>query len=97
VLISALQTWVPRMERPRGAHSRAGWRQLGREVQQVSGLRPMLCASECYGTGDGSRSSAYSVSVIATLNDPLTVFVAHNFPHVMAPHDDGTDRGAARV
>src|SRR6266480_7734077 len=43
----------------------------------------------CEGAGPGP----YGAPLIATLNDPLTVFVAHNFPDVMAPHHDGTDRG----
>jgi hypothetical protein len=46
---------------------------------------------------DGPGPGPHGASVIATLNDPLTVFVAHNFTHVMAPHHDDTDRRTARV
>ena len=56
-----------------------------------------LGAPECDRARDGSGPAPHGVPVIATLNDPLTVFVAHNFPHMMAPHHDDTDRGAARV
>jgi len=56
-----------------------------------------LGAPECDRACDGSGPAPHGVPVIATLNDPLTVFVAHNFPHMMAPHHDDTDRGAARV
>jgi len=54
-------------------------------------------APECDCARDGSGPAPHGAPVIATLNDPLTVFVAHNFPHVMAPHHDDTDRRTARV
>jgi len=56
-----------------------------------------LGAPECDCARDGSGPGPYGAPVIATLNDPLTVFVGHNFPHVMAPHHDDTDRRTARV
>jgi hypothetical protein len=37
------------------------------------------------------------VAIVAALNDPLAVFLADNFPDVMAPHHDGADLGTARV
>jgi hypothetical protein len=37
------------------------------------------------------------VAIVAALNDPLTVFLADNFPDVMAPHHDGADLGTAGV
>jgi hypothetical protein len=37
------------------------------------------------------------VAIVAALNDPLTVFLADNFPDVMAPHHDGANLGTARV
>ena len=35
--------------------------------------------------------------VIAALDDPLPVFVAYNFSHMMRPHHDSANRRAARV
>jgi hypothetical protein len=37
------------------------------------------------------------VAIVTALNDPLTVFMADNFPDVVAPHHDGADLGTARV
>jgi hypothetical protein len=37
------------------------------------------------------------VAVVAALNDPLTVFLADNFPDVMAPYHDSADLGTAGV
>jgi hypothetical protein len=54
-------------------------------------------APECDGACDGSGPGPYGVAVVAALNDPLTVFLADNFPDVMAPHHDGADLGTARV
>ncbi len=69
-----------------------------------SGFRPKRCeprsgsgAPECDCARDGSGPGPHGAPVIATPNDPLTVFVADNSPHVMAPHHDDTDRRTARV
>ena len=58
---------------------------------------PVSGAPECDGACDGSGPGPYGVAVVAALNDPLTVFLADNFPDVMAPHHDGADLGTARV
>ena len=58
---------------------------------------PISGAPECDGACDGSGPGPYGVAVVAALNDPLTVFLADNFPDVMAPHHDGADLGTARV
>ena len=48
-------------------------------------------APECDGACDGSGPGPYGVAVVAALNDPLTVFLADNFPDVMPPDDDRAD------
>ena len=65
----------------------------------VSGLgkREGSGAPECDGACDGSGPGPYGVAVVTALNDPLTVFMADNFPDVMAPHHDGADLGTAGV
>ena len=59
--------------------------------------RAGLGAPECDGACDGSRPGPYGVAIVTALNDPLTVFLADNFPDVMAPHHDGADLGTAHV
>jgi hypothetical protein len=59
--------------------------------------RAGLGAPECDGACDGSRPGPYGVAIVTALNDPLTVFLADNFPDVVAPHHDGADLGTARV
>ena len=54
-------------------------------------------APECDGACDGSGPGPYGVAVVTALNDPLTIFMADNFPDVMAPHHDGADLGTAGV
>jgi hypothetical protein len=56
-----------------------------------------LGAPECDCACDRSRPGPYGVTVVAALNDPLTVFLADNFPYVMAPHHDSADFRTARV
>jgi hypothetical protein len=65
----------------------------------ISGLdkREGSGAPECDGASDGSGPGPYGVAVVTALNDPLTVFMADNFPDVMAPHHDGADLGTAGV
>jgi hypothetical protein len=65
----------------------------------ISGLdkREGSGAPECDGACDGSGPGPYSVAVVTALNDPLAVFMADNFPDVMAPHHDGADLGTAGV
>jgi hypothetical protein len=58
---------------------------------------PVSGAPECDSACDGSGPGPYGVAVVAALNDPLTVFLADNFPDVMAPHHDGANLGTARV
>jgi hypothetical protein len=70
-----------------------------RPRKPVSGLgkREGSGAPECDGAYDGSGPGPYGVAVVTALNDPLTVFMADNFPDVMAPHHDGADLGTAGV
>ena len=58
---------------------------------------PVSGAPECDGACDGSGPGPYGVAIVAALNDPLAVFLADNFPDVMAPHHDGADLGTAGV
>jgi hypothetical protein len=43
---------------------------------------------ECDGTGQRAWTCPDRVSVIAALDNPLTVFVANNLAHVVTPDDD---------
>ena len=73
---------------------------LASETGRDATPRPSLSGSgapECDGACDGSGPGPYGVAVVAALNDPLTVFLADNFPDVMAPHHDGANLGTARV
>jgi hypothetical protein len=56
-----------------------------------------LGATERYGPSDRSGPGAYGVTVIATLDDPLTFFVANDLSDVMRPDHDRTNGGAAGV
>ena len=58
---------------------------------------PSLGTPECNCACNGSGPGPYGAAVVAALNDPLTVFMADNFPDVMAPHHDRADRGTAGV
>jgi len=73
---------------------------LAPEIGHDTNPRPSFSGSgapECDGACDGSGPGPYGVAVVAALNDPLTVFLADNFPDVMAPHHDGANLGTARV
>lgn len=56
-----------------------------------------LSATECDRAGNRSGPGSHGVPVIAALDDPLPVFVAYNFSHMMGPHHDGANGGPARV
>jgi hypothetical protein len=50
-----------------------------------------LCPSKRDGVGKRPRSGSHRMSVVAALNDPLTVFLTDDFPNVMSPNDDRAD------
>jgi hypothetical protein len=60
-------------------------------------LERCICVPECDGTGKRSRARPNSMAVIAALHDPLAIFLADNFSHVMTPDNDRPDGWTARV
>ena len=71
--------------------------QAKRPPEDGLGKREGSGAPECDGACDGSGPGPHGVAVVTALNDPLAVFMADNFPDVMAPHHDGADLGTAGV
>jgi hypothetical protein len=57
------------------------------QAQRTKGL----CPSKRDGVGNRPRSGSHRMSVVAALNDPLTVFLADDFSDVVSPDNDRAD------
>ena len=64
---------------------------------------PLDSLKRCVGLPKGNRTGhrswpgPNSVTIIAALHDPLTIFLANDLADMVTPDDDCTDRGSASV